>query len=277
MKQTTLLSFLLCASVSSAWGDPVLPKDLNPELDNLNVPVLASTISATSQQLIRPNQTQLLYLHSQSRFDQQGKGQRYETGEDQGTGFWLSQTHATPIGNAFKLNAFYHNASFVEPVAIGGASVSVRRLSVSGLYSINLRQGNNDLNFDFGAGVFSQNPGSFTSGAKLLPQYLALGPVLGGGLSRNVTQDLRLRGQFWAALPAYFQEYGSSSGQHQVSWNIQAVFLAEYALNKSLTVSAGVVLETEGHRFSGDGERGVSNANVNYSSLSLPLGLSYAY
>ncbi len=278
MKKIILVMSLFFSNALLAL-EVFVPKANNSELEEISKPqsLLKVTRPVIEKKLIQINETSVFYTHSQTGFQQEGSGQGYDTENGLGKGIFVSYERSLMANNALNFNFWINQATFAEPNDIGGKDIEVRRALVSGLYSWKWFKEDLGWHFDIGATALSQDPNSFTSNEKLVPHYLALGPTVAGGVEYQFGQTWKLKSSFALSMPAMFKEYGANSGYHSLSWHYLASLLVEKKINKSLSFTFGFIFEGEEHRFDGEGERGVQDAVVSYSSIAVPVGVSYAF
>lgn len=259
--------------------DAYVPKANNPELEEISKPqsLLKVARPVIEKKLIQINETAIFYTHSQTGFQQEGSGQGYDTENGLGKGIFVTYERSLITNNSLNFNLWINQATFAEPNDIGGKDIEVRRALVSGLYSWKWFKEELGWHFDIGVTALSQDPNSFTSNEKLVPHYLALGPTVASGVEYQFGQTWKLKSNFALSLPAMFKEYGANSGYHSLSWHYLGSLFIEKKLNKSLSFTFGLMLEGEEHRFDGEGERGVQDAVVSYSSIAVPVGVNYAF
>ncbi len=232
--------------------------------------------SATAS-LVRPNQLSLFYTAASNRFEQSGSGQTYKSDPGTGSGLFSVFEREMQNGDFLEIKGWYHLANFSEPSEIGGKDVGVERSLLSLLYSWQTEGEKFKWHYQAGLSSFSQDPGNFSSGNKLSSHYLSIGPSVGGGFKWNVNKTWTLKLNAVASLPIFFKEYGSKSGYHDLSYHYLLSNLVFVRLNRFLSFSFGVIGESETHRFNGEGDRNVEDAELSYFSIAIPIGLVYDF
>lgn len=255
------------------------PKSSFPELEKIAKPTSLKNIEVhkLDDSINKSNKAAVYFTYSQTGFEQNGSGQKYDTENGTGKGIYAFYEHSLVSGNEVNFKTWINQAVFKEPSNIGGDEISVRRFLLSGAYSWIWKKEKSRLQLDGGITSLSQNPDSFSSGEKLVPQYLSVGPSIGGGYRYLLSQNWRFSTGIMATMPLFFKEYGSNSGYHDLSLHYIGNLLLDYKLNTSLSFSFGVIAEGENHKFTGDGERGINNADVSYVSFAFPMGVNYAF
>lgn len=278
MRQLILVGAMSLSSALYA-NTVATPSSQFPELEKIakQTSLKEVAIPKLEQILNKSNQASAYFTYGQTSFNQSGSGQKYDTENSSGTGVYATYEHSLLSGNELSFKTWVNRASFKEPANIGGDEVAVQRFLVSGAYSWTWKQERSMWQLDAGASFLSQNPESFSTGEKLLPQYMSVGPSLGGGYRFQVSQTWTVKSGVTATLPLLFKEYGANSGYHDLSWHYLANLLLEIKLNRSLSFSFGIIAEGDEHKFTGDGERGVEDADVSYVSFAVPMGVTYAF
>ncbi len=278
MRHLTVIGALFLSSALYA-NTAAKPFNQFPELETIakQTSLKEVALPRLEKSLNKSSQASAYFTYAQTSFNQGGSGQKYDTENSAGAGVYATYDHILVSGNELSFKAWANQASFKEPANIGGDEVAVQRFLVSGAYSWTWKQDRSMWQFDAGASFLSQNPESFSTGEKLLPQYLSAGPSLGGGYRYQISQNWTVKSGVTATLPLLFKEYGANSGYHDLSWHYLANLLLDVKLNRSLSFSFGIIAEGEEHKFTGDGERGVEDADVSYVSFAVPMGVTYAF
>lgn len=276
MKKFFVLIFFVWAGLVSA-AETVQPLDENPELDKISTSQNKTTKAKPDLLLLKPNRLMLLYTAGQSGFKQSGSGQTYDTERGAGQGLLASYERELVTGRLLTFRAWTQDATFSEPANIGGRDVSVKRNFLNGTYGWQSQIQQHTFVAELGASVLNQDPGHFSVDQSLVPSYFSLGPSAGVTWKWNLSQSWGLLTQALVTVPVYFQENGDNSGSHQISGHYFASVLLEARLNRLLSLTFGLIAEGEQHRFDGDGDRGVSDANVSSTTLAFPLGVRYAF
>jgi hypothetical protein len=273
---------IICVLLLACCGyvfaeDTAKPLDVNPELENINISKRQSKKEKPDLLLLKPSRLTVLFTASQSNFKQSGTGQTYDTESGSGQGLWASFERELESERLFNIRAWSQKTTFAEPKNIGGRDVNVTRHWLNSSYGWQTKVSNHTFVGELGGSLLSQDPATFSVGESLVPSYFAVGPSLGGSWFWKMSESWGMRTFAGITVPLYFQENGDNSGSHQVSGQYIASLMLEARLNSSLFLTFGVVSEGEQHRFDGDGDRGVEDANVSYTGLALPLGVRYAF
>lgn len=267
----TLWSFAFLSL--SAHATLVAPKNVNPEINDVFTEKAMPKAEIAEKHDIYPYEAQASYLYGQGRFKQSGDGQQYDTEAGSGQGIQLEFIKKFD-DYFFKVMARHQNVNFVEPVSIGGSDVVVSRQYLSITHGRTIAK---DLILEFGMAVQTQNSDRFTGNVKLVSQYISLGP-------KAVLEKQTLINETWswqngisAALPLMFRESGPSSGAHTYGLQGEVHSLFKARLNRQLNITAGVRVDGERHAFSGESEREINDATLNYVAIVFPVGVSYEF
>jgi hypothetical protein len=278
MIRLIIFLFIIGYSAAALSVAPLTLKDNYPELDDVGQNTSLTEMKAGEESYsLNSNDASVLYTYSQSGFQQKGQGQNYDTQSAAGKGLYASYARSLASENEVNFKLWINQATFTEPSSIGGKDVGVQRALLSSVYTWQFVKASHTWQINLGTTALSQNPDKFSNSEKLVPHYLAFGPTLGGGYKFKINSAWNLKSNFGLTFPAFFKEYGANSGYHSLSWHYLASLLAEAKLNRSLSLTFGVLVEGEEHSFDGEGERGVQNAKVSFLSLAIPLGVSYAF
>lgn len=275
MKNFFLSAVILSAPHAIAQTVGPAESDLNPEISNL-LKKTPEVEDHSPRELIYPYQFSFRPGISSGTFHQSGSGQNYESKSAEGKGF------------SFDFRRYFNQASvlitgglnetiFREPDSIGGKSVPVRRANLLVGTGLSARRDSYDLDFHLGLGVSTQNSAAFTGGEKLVPQYLSSGPGLGSRFVYKLSRVIQLHSSFDVYLPLFMKDTDRDNGSFDYGVNARVGGGIDFSLSKRLTLTLGVVAEGEWLEFSGEADRGVSDAEVSYLALNFPAGVTYAF
>ena len=264
-----VISFLSLAAQATV----VAPKNVDPEINDVFTEKVMPKVELAEKHDIYPLEAQASYLYVQGRFKQSGDGQQYDTEAGPGQGIQLELIKKSD-DYFLKAMARHQNITFVEPQSIGGRDVTVTRQNISFTHGRTMAK---DLVVEFGAALQIQNSDSFTGNEKLVAQYTSLGP-------KAVLEKQTLLNETWswqngiaAVLPLMFRESGSNSGSHTYGLQGEAHSILKARLNRQLNITVGLRLEGERHVFSGESEREINDATLNYMAIVFPLGVNYEF
>lgn len=248
------------------------PPVLHPELTN---PVNLQKLSAP--EIHTENELSLYELsvalrYDQTSFKQSGSGQQYDTEPAGGTSIAVSGVRKISE-NFIRFQTQISEATFKEPDDVGSKNVAVSRQHFSLSYGRNYQS----LSIDAGLGLSRQNTDTFTTNTSLVPEYVQIGPQGSFRYQKSFSKSWVFEPYISALIPLYFEESKDSSGSHK--WGIQSSlgFNLKGRLNRYLHFFTGITAEFERHEFSGDGDRGVEDATVDYEALTFPVGISYVF
>jgi hypothetical protein len=274
MKKSILL--LLFSFSALAMESDVVPRDINPEISEifLNKKMVKQEIIKEDE--ISPYELQTSFTYWQGKFKQSGDGQNYDTETAPGVGATLEVLKKN--GESFiRLNGWLNNATFKEPNTIGGKEVTVKRQQVTINYGKQNIFSVAQLSAEVGAGTIIQTADSFTDSEKLVPEYFSLGPSAALRWNQGLNDSWTWISSMSILAPLMFKDIGSTSGSHSYGLYSSLGTQLRSRLNRHLFISIGVMLEWERHVFSGEGERGVADADVSYVAFVVPVGLNYVF
>jgi hypothetical protein len=257
----------------SVQATVVAPKNVNPEINDVFTEKAMPKAEIAEKHDIYPFEAQASYLYGQGRFKQSGDGQQYDTEAGSGQGIQLEFIKKYD-DYVLKIMARHQNINFVEPESIGGSDVAVTRQHLSITHG---RTVASHLVLEFGAALQIQSSDSFTGNEKLVAQYTSLGPKAAVEKQTSINETWSWHNGIAAVLPLMFRESGSNSGSHTYGLQGEAHSIFKARLNRQLNITVGVRLEGERHVFSGESEREISDATLNYVAIVLPIGVSYEF
>ena len=230
--------------------------------------------SKTIGKLSQKNDLQILYTNNFYQYSQEGSGVTYDLENSSGAGLYLKYDYWLEYNkNQLSFTYYSTNSAFKEPVNIGGKNVDIKRRYFNASYVHFLSK--KEYSVELGMGYLTQSPSSF-SNQQLVSDYKILGPSVGGKYKKLIYDRWTFTGKVSALIPIQFSEK-QKTGYHDFSLYSQNSAMFSYAINEKLNFDVGVMLEYEIHKFSGTGERGVSDASDNYINYSIPIGITYLF
>ncbi|MBL7665736.1 MAG: hypothetical protein JNM93_11435 [Bacteriovoracaceae bacterium] len=224
-------------------------------------------------------QIQLLYLNNFYQYTQKGSGVTYDLANDSGNGVFIKfDRWIEDNSRQMSFTIMNSQSDFQEPTSIGGLNAKVSKTYLAATYHKYFWHNEaekSSYSFEFGAGFLSQKPGTFTSD-QLVSDYTILGPIVALNYNKILKHRWSVKARAGLLLPMIFNE-GTNTGYHDFSAHTLTSGIFSYVINENLNFDFGLILEYEWHKFSGSGDRGVTDAKDSYLNYSLPIGLTYLF
>jgi hypothetical protein len=267
--------------LSSTFPLAVNAEVISDELEELEPKTTSSVLipTAKSIQVIKKEHIfSAYYLPSTTSFNQDGEGQNYSTENGNGQGAYLTLSNELrEFQNQLDFNLMYQRSQFTEPDDIGGDNIQTSRLLLNSTYNWKFINKKNTFLIGAGATLQLETADKFSENNKLMTNNISLGPSAFLKWGHQLSDRFSIGAQALLSIPLYIQEYGKETGYYKNGYHLLAGILFNFFISKNLSLSIGLLSENQERSFEGEGERGVTDGVLSYTSVSFPVGVMYEF